>query len=108
MDENMKYGNLMINDDIHHLYEIIDKVDEDVFKYGISCGPIGKDGLSRRIRLQIQLFNQTVNWNRFFDRIIIYSIVGKKEARIIETWFINSYREKNGKSSRGNLRDYKF
>ncbi len=30
----------------HHLYEIVDKDGEDTFKYGISCDPIGKDGMS--------------------------------------------------------------
>lgn len=34
----------------HHLYQIIDKIDDDVFKYGISCDPIGLDGMSDRIR----------------------------------------------------------
>jgi len=33
----------------HHLYEIYDKEEEEVFKYGISSDPIEEDGISRRI-----------------------------------------------------------
>ena len=40
----MPHRNSNTNMEPHHLYEIIDKVDDDVFKYGISCGPIGEDG----------------------------------------------------------------
>ena len=34
----------------HHLYGIVNKEDGDIFKYGISDGEIGEDGLSKRIR----------------------------------------------------------
>lgn len=41
----------------NHLYEIIDKENEDTFKYGISADPIGEDGLSDRMRDQINFLN---------------------------------------------------
>ncbi|MBK8920412.1 MAG: hypothetical protein IPM81_02730 [Saprospirales bacterium] len=34
----------------NHLYEIVDKVGEDTFKYGISSDPIGEDGMSDRMK----------------------------------------------------------
>jgi hypothetical protein len=43
-----KHGNALKNKKLHHLYEILDsEEDDDVFKYGISGDPIGKDGYTR-------------------------------------------------------------
>jgi len=33
----MVHWNSYENEEPHHLYEIIDRVDNDVYKYGISC-----------------------------------------------------------------------
>jgi hypothetical protein len=88
----------------HHLYEIIDKEGEDVFKYGISFEPIGKDGMSGRMRKQISFLNRIFEWARFFGRIIIFDIPGKKAAREIETKHIKDYEEKNGRKPKGNVR----
>ncbi|MFN0015215.1 MAG: hypothetical protein ACKVU2_11770 [Saprospiraceae bacterium] len=44
-----EHGNSNRNKKPHHLYEIRDSEDDDVFKYGISHDPIGKDGYSNRI-----------------------------------------------------------
>jgi hypothetical protein len=98
------------NDDdsqeLHHLYEIVDKVDYDIFKYGISSGPISKkDGMSKRMRVQLRLANLIDNWNRFFARILIRDIEGRREAKRIETEHIQSYKEKHGQRPRGNLKD---
>ncbi|MEY3241409.1 MAG: hypothetical protein RIR11_2848 [Bacteroidota bacterium] len=43
MDLALPHNNSNQNMKPHHLYEIIDKEGEDIFKYGISCEPIGKD-----------------------------------------------------------------
>ena len=88
----------------HHLYQIIDKIDDDVFKYGISCEPIGSDGLSDRMRKQVNLFNLIDDWERFFAVIILYDISGKIEAKQIETEYIRMYELKNGRKPRGNIR----
>ena len=101
---NMFHKNSYRNQDPHHLYEIIDKIDSDTFKYGISCEPIGADGLSSRIRKQINLLNQIDDWERFFARILIYNIFGKQEAKQIETEYIRLYEIKNGRKPRGNIR----
>ena len=61
----MAHGNSYENEELHHLYEIIDRVDDSVFKYGISFKPIGKDGLSNRIREQVNLVNRIDKWQRF-------------------------------------------
>lgn len=88
----------------HHLYQIIDKIDDDVFKYGISCEPIGSDGMSDRMRKQVNLFNLIDDWERFFAVIILYDISGKIEAKQIETEYIRMYELKNGRKPRGNIR----
>lgn len=90
---------------IHHLYEIIDKLDNAVFKYGISCDPIGKDGMSKRMRVQVRLANLVDNWPRFFARIIVYEIQGRKEAKRIESEYIQAYKVLTGNKPRGNLTD---
>jgi hypothetical protein len=98
----MGHGNSYTNNELHHLYEIIDRLDEDVFKYGISFKPIGKDGLSDRIREQVNLLNRVDKWQRFYARILIYNIPGKREARRLETQYIQDYIARNGERPRGN------
>ena len=88
----------------HHLYQIIDKIDDDIFKYGISCEPIGLNGMSDRMRKQVNLFNLIDDWERFFALIILYDIGGKTEAKLIETEYIRMYELKNGRKPRGNIR----
>lgn len=88
----------------HHLYEIVDKEDEDTFKYGISCEPIGKDGMSSRMRRQVNFLNRLYEWARFFGRVLLTDIPGKKAAREIETDRIKSYETKNGRKPKGNVR----
>lgn len=101
----MAHKNSDDSDALHHLYEIIDKTDNGIFKYGISCDPIGKDGLSKRIRVQVRLANLIDNWTRFFARIIMYDIPGRREAKKIEREHIQAYKKKHGQRPRGNLTD---
>lgn len=100
----MPHNNSNQNMKPHHLYEIIDKEGEDVFKYGISCEPIGKDGMSDRMRKQVSFLNRLYEWARFFGRIIIFDIPGKKAAREIETNHIKEYEQKKGRKPKGNVR----
>jgi len=102
----MPHKNSDDSEELHHLYEIVDKVDYDVFKYGISSDPISKkDGMSKRMRVQLRLANLIDNWNRFFARILIRDIEGRREAKRIETEYIQTYKEKHGQRPRGNLKD---
>lgn len=96
------HGNSKKNKRPHHLYEIADKELNDTFKYGISCEPIEKDGLSERVRLQLDLMNLIAGWARYFGRIILRNIPGNKKARIIEDEFIDTYHRKNGRNPIGN------
>ena len=93
-----------IDNRLHHLYEIVDKEDDDVFKYGISCESLGTDGLSSRMRKQIALLNRLFEWPRFFGRIIKYDIPSKKIARTLETKCIREYEHKYGRKPKGNVR----
>lgn len=101
----MAHKNSDDNDDVHHLYEIVDKTDNDIFKYGISCDPIGKDGMSKRMRVQLTFANLIDKWTRFFARIIIHDIKGRKEAKRLESEHIQAYKKKHGQRPRGNLTD---
>lgn len=100
-----EHGNSNKNNKLHHLYEIKDSVDDDVFKYGISHDPIGEDGYSKRMRIQVDFLNLGVKWLRFFARILLIDIPGKKEAKRIERTQIRKYREQYGQNPRGNKDD---
>ena len=101
----MEHGNSYQNNRLHHLYEIIDRVDDSVFKYGISFKPIGEDGLSERMREQINLLNRIDKWSRFYARILIVDIEGKREARRLEIQHIQDHIVKYGERPRGNPTD---
>ena len=57
-----EHGNSNNNPKPHHLYEIRDSSDDSVFKYGISHDPIDENGLSKRMRLQVNFLNLGVNF----------------------------------------------
>ena len=97
------HGNRNDNNNPHHLYEIRDSVDDDVFKYGISHDPIDEEGQSNRMKVQVNFLNLGVNWLRFFAQILLFNIPNKKEAKIIEDAHIQNYKKQNGRRPRGNL-----
>lgn len=98
----MGHGNSYENNELHHLYVIIDRLDDDVFKYGISFKPIGKDGLSDRMREQVNLLNRVDKWQRFYAHILIFDIPGKREAKRLEIEHIHDYIAEHGERPRGN------
>ena len=98
----MPHRNSYENEEPHHLYEIIDRVDDSLYKYGISCKVIGPDDTSSRMREQVNQLNRIDRWPRFFARIILRNIPGKREAKRIETEYIQAYTEKQGERPRGN------
>jgi hypothetical protein len=101
------HGNLNSNDKPHHLYEIRDSLDDKVFKFGISHDPIDENGYSDRMLVQVNFLNLGVNWPRFFGRILLFDIDGRKEAKRLERDYIKSYKDQNeGERPRGNLNDY--
>lgn len=102
----MAHRNSYENEEPHHLNEIIDRgMDDDVYKYGISCKPIAADGTSSRMREQVNELNRIDKWLRFFARILHFDIPGKKEARKMEREYIQEYIKENGVRPRGNPRD---
>ena len=81
---------------------MIDRETGLVFKYGISADPIDKDGLSKRLRDQIEYANLVIGWDRFTGWIIKVNIEGNAKARIIEDEYIDAFFEENGKYPVGN------
>ena len=96
------HGNSKKSQRLHHLYEIIDSKNNDVYKYGISGDPLNEDGSSPRANEQVSLFNAVVDWIRFFARILITGIPGNKKARELEDKHLEEYKEKHGRYPRGN------
>lgn len=97
------HGNKNSNPKPHHLYEIRDKLDSSLYKYGISAELIEENGYSSRMRRQVDIGNSFVGWQRFYAKILIRNIPGRENARIIEQQFIDAYVEKFGELPRGNF-----
>lgn len=61
-----KHGNSHKNMDEHHLYEIIDKAENETIKYGISGKPLNKDGTSPRAEEQVRHIKFYQLYGQFF------------------------------------------
>ena len=96
------HGNSKKSKRPHHLYEIRDRDRNDVFKYGICGKPLNRDGSSPRANKQVSLFNVVVGAVKFFARILLVNIPGRKRAREIEDEYIEAYEKKHGGRPRGN------
>ncbi len=57
------------------------------------------------MRLQVDFLNLGVKWLRFFARVLLIDIPGKKEAKRIEREYIRKYRDQYGQNPRGNKED---
>ena len=97
------HANSHDNDALHHLYEIFDVERDNVFKYGICGKPLNVDGSSPRANDQIALFNRVVGMVRFFARILLVGIDGRKHAEEIENEYIRTFRDKFGQNPPGNI-----
>ena len=96
------HGNSLQNPNPHHLYEIRDHDDDTVFKYGISDDPVEKDGLTKRLRIQVDFLNRAVGWLRFVGVVLVKNIAGRAAAKKLENEFIDQFRMDHGRRPRGN------
>jgi hypothetical protein len=64
--------------------------------------PIERDGLSKRIRTQLDFLNRVVGSQRFVGNILHKCIPGRTRAKEIEDAFIDLYFDEHGKKPRGN------
>ncbi|MFN0034694.1 MAG: hypothetical protein ACKVUS_06490 [Saprospiraceae bacterium] len=103
----MPHGNSHQNGSEHHLYEIRDEQEKEVFKYGISDDLVGQDGLSKRIKVQLSLLNLAAGWLRYFGNVIVTGIPGRKRAEQIEKDHIDAFEAEHGQRPRGNPRRIK-
>ena len=103
-EESHEHGNSHANYEMHHLYEIWDEQEAEVFKYGVSKDPIGADGLSKRLRIQVKMNNLIAGILRYIGRILIFGIEGKEKAERLEDEYTDAFMEKHGRMPRGNLK----
>jgi hypothetical protein len=96
------HGNSLDNENDHHLYAINDRERGGLFKYGISGQPLNEDGSSPRANSQVNLFNRVVGWSRFFAKVLLKGIAGRRKAEEIENQYIDEYKSKNGFPPPGN------
>jgi hypothetical protein len=96
------HGNSLENGDLHHLYQINDLDENDVFKYGISGEPLLADGSSPRANKQVNLFNLIAQKIRFSAKVLKDNISGRENALKEEQVHIEEYEKKNGRKPRGN------
>lgn len=104
LKENQEHGNSHANYEMHHLYEIWDELEAEVFKYGVSKDPIGEDGLSKRLRIQVKMYNLIAGVFRYIGRILLFDIEGKEKAERLEDEYTDAFMEKHGRMPRGNLK----
>ncbi|MFN0034564.1 MAG: hypothetical protein ACKVUS_05810 [Saprospiraceae bacterium] len=97
-----KHGNSLENENPHHLYEIWDTAENGVFKYGITDDPIERDGLSKRMRNQIDFLNRAVGLLRFVGNVLLKNISGRARAKELEDEYIDRYFDEHGRKPRGN------
>lgn len=96
------HGNSYRNEKPHLLYVIYDKETGGVDKYGITDDPLEEDGLSGRIREQLDLFNRIAGWQRFYAEVLMTGIPGRRKAREIETSHIKAFFKEHGHKPPGN------
>ncbi len=97
------HANSHENDADHHLYEIFDVERNSTFKFGICGKSFNADGSSPRANEQVGLYNRVVGMNRFFAKVIVVGISGRKQAEILEAEYVAAFREENGHNPVGNL-----
>ena len=97
------HGNDHCNERDHHLYQIWDNEESEAFKYGISSEEINEeDGLSSRVRRQVNLFNRVVSYIRFVGEILLRGIKGRNDALDAENQKIEDFKAQKGYRPRGN------
>lgn len=96
------HGNSLANKNPHHLYSIWDDAQKDVFKFGISDDPIERDGLSKRMCIQIDYLNRAVGFARFSGEVLLKNIPGRARAKELEDEHIDRYFDEHGRKPRGN------
>jgi URI fold toxin 2 of polymorphic toxin system component len=96
------HANSHQNQEVHHLYEIYDTTEEDVYKYGICGEPLYPDGSSPRANRQVREFNRLVGFLRFLARVLMTGIPGRKRAEEIEEETKAGYESTHGRRPRGN------
>ena len=103
-----KHGNRNDSPRPHHLYQIEDREENDIYKFGICGKPLNKDGSSPRGIEQSSELNRADGWLRYFVRILQRNIPGRRLAKIFEENHIQSYKDINGRLPRGNDEKKKF
>ncbi|MDX2133241.1 MAG: hypothetical protein SFV52_00540 [Saprospiraceae bacterium] len=98
----MPHGNSHQNFEEHHLYEIYDTIENDVYKYGVCGKPLMPDGSSSRANKQVREYNRVVGMLRFIANILLVGIPGKKRGEEIEEEYVNQYEAIHGRRPRGN------
>ena len=99
-----EHGNSKQNKKLQHLYGIYERDSNALFKYGISAGTVGKDGMSKRMRIQVTFLNLGAGFNKFYAKILLSDISGRATAERIEQEYIDAYREQHGQNPPGNIR----
>ncbi len=98
----MPHRNSNNNNGLHYLYEIWDKEEDTIFKFGISDDPVEEDNLLDRVREQVYLLNLSAGWIRYVGRVILKDIPGRVLAKKIENDYIHAYLKTHGSRPRGN------
>ena len=77
-------------------------MEEDVYKFGICGEPLNSDGSSPCANRQAREYNRVVGMLRFFAKVLMTGIGGRKRAEEIEDETVEVYEMVHGRRPRGN------
>ncbi len=99
------HGNSLKSQKKHHVYQIDDRTQMDIYKYGISGGKLNKNGTSRRANRQANKLNRPLSFIRYIPKVLFTNIPGRVAALAIEYNLVcNIYLKQKGRKPDGNDR----
>jgi len=87
-----------------HVYKIDDKLEFDIYKFGISGGALNKNGSSRRANTQANKLNRPFTFKRYVPKVIYKKVPGRIAALAIEKSLVCAYNKSKGRNPVGNKR----
>jgi URI fold toxin 2 len=96
------HANSHENLDLHFLYEILDNLRQDTYKYGISSDELKAGNTSEYLEKQLKMLNSAAEMDRYDAEILLRDIIGRLKAKQIEDKYMLRYEALFGRLPRGN------
>lgn len=87
-----------------HVYRIDDRLEFDIYKFGISGGALNRNGSSRRANTQANQLNRPLSFKRYEPEVMFRQVPGRLAALAIEKSLVCAYNKRKGRNPIGNKR----